>query len=68
MRLESDQDGDDIVHRYSESSLVVKVKSKQHLDLALMNFKESVLEKSNLSFSLGGNGVLKVPRKIMCSR
>ena len=46
-----------IVHHNSESSLVVEVKSKQHLDLALMELKESVLVKLNESFSLGGGMV-----------
>ena len=36
-----------IVHHNSESSLVFKVKSEQHLDLALMEFKEFVLDKLN---------------------
>ena len=43
-----------IVHHNSESSLVVEVKSKKHLDLALMELKELVLDKLNESFSLGG--------------
>ena len=40
VRLESTPDGGSIVHHNSESSLVVEVKSKQHLDLALMELKE----------------------------
>ena len=47
MRLESSPDGGAIVHHNSESSLVVKVKSKQHLYLALIELKESVLNKIN---------------------
>ena len=43
----------------SESSLVVEVKSKQHLDHLLMELKESVLTKSNECFSQGGYGVLR---------
>ena len=54
VRLESTPDGGAIVHHNSESSLVVKVKSKQHLDLTLMELKESILGKTNESFSLGG--------------
>ena len=54
MRLESSPYGDAIVHHNSESSLVVEVKSKQHLDLALMEMNEWVLDKLNESFSLGG--------------
>ena len=43
-----------IVHHNSESSLVVEVKSKQHLDQPLMELKEFVLCKLNESFSLRG--------------
>ena len=50
-------DGNFMVGNNSESSLVVEVKSKQHLDLALMELKESVLVKLNESFSLGGGMV-----------
>ena len=39
------------VHSSSESSFVVDVKAKQHLDLVLMELKDSVL---NESLSLGG--------------
>ena len=52
--LESSPDEGAIVHNNSESSLVVEVKSKQNLDLALMELKESVLGKLNESFSLEG--------------
>ena len=54
MRLESSPYGDAIVHHNSESSLVVEVKSKQHLDLALIELKELILGKFYESFSLGG--------------
>ena len=47
MRLESAPDGCVVVHHNSESSLVVEVKSNQHLDLALMELNESVLGKMN---------------------
>ena len=47
VRLESPPDGGAIVHRNSESSLVVDVMSKKHLDLSLMELKESVLGKLN---------------------
>ena len=40
MRLECSPNGGAIVHHNSESSLVVEVKSKQHLDLALMELKK----------------------------
>ena len=46
-----------MVHHNSESSLVVEVKSKQHLDQPLMELKELVLCKINESFSLGGGMV-----------
>ena len=48
-----------MVHHNSESSLVVKVKSKQHLDQSLMELKELVLGKLNESFSERGDGVLR---------
>ena len=54
MRLESSPDEGAIVHYNSESSLMVELKSKQHLDLALIELKESVLGKLNESLSLGG--------------
>ena len=43
----------------SESSFVVDVKAKQHLDPVLMEFKDSMLSKLNESFSLGGDGVFR---------
>lgn len=43
-----------VVHHNSVSSLVFEVRSKQHIDLALMEFKESVLGKMNESFLLDG--------------
>ena len=54
VRLESDLDGCVIIHHNFESSLVVEVKSKQNLELVLMELNESVLIKLNESFSLGG--------------
>ena len=47
MRSESAPDEGSIVHHNSESSLVVEVMSKQHLDLALMELKELVLGNLN---------------------
>ena len=41
-----------MVHHKSESSLVVELKSKQHLNQPLMGLKESVLGKLNETFSL----------------
>ena len=54
VRLEDSPNGGFMVHHNSESSLVVEVKSKQHLDQPLMELKESVLGKLDESFSLGG--------------
>ena len=54
VRLEGSPNGGAIVHHNSESSLVVEVKSKQHLDKTLIELKESVLDKLNESFPLGG--------------
>ena len=48
-----------MVHHYSYSSLVVKVKYKQHLDPLFMELKELVLSKLNESFSQGGDSVLR---------
>ena len=54
MSYENSLDGGALVHHNSELSLVDKVKSKQHIYLALMDVKESVLGKLNESLSLGG--------------
>ena len=59
VRFESSPDGGAIVHHNSKSSLVVKVKCKQHHVLALMEFKESILDNMNESYSLGDDGVLR---------
>ncbi|KAH0734704.1 hypothetical protein KY285_010411 [Solanum tuberosum] len=48
-----------MVHHSSESSFVVDVKAKQHLDPILMELKESVLNKSIEVFSQGGDGELR---------
>ena len=47
------------VHHSSESSVVVDVKSKQHLDFILMKLKDPVLTKFVEAFSQGGDGVLR---------
>ena len=49
-----DSYGGFMVHNNSESSLVVEVKSKQHLDKSLTESKESFLGKLSETFSLGG--------------
>ena len=43
-----------MVHHNCESSLVVEVKSRKHLNQSLMELKESVLGNLNEPFSLGG--------------
>ena len=52
------------VFHSSESSLVIDVKSNQHLDPLLMEFKDSVLNKNNKSFSYGKYGVLRYQRRL----
>ena len=59
MRLEDSPNSGFMVHHNSESSLVVEMKSKQHLDKTFMKLKESVLGKLNEAFSLGKDGVLR---------
>ena len=59
VRLVDSTSGGVSVHPSSESSLVVEVKEGQHLDLVLMELKDSVLTKMNESFALGDNGVLR---------
>ena len=54
VRLEDSPKGGFMVHHNSESSLVVEVKSKQHLNPLLIDLKESVLNKLNESFYEGG--------------
>ena len=65
VRLEDSPHGGFIVHHNSESCLVVEVKSKHHLDLPLMQLKDSL--KINESFSLQ-NGVVEVSRKVVCTQ
>ena len=52
--LEVSPNGGIVVHHNSESSLVVEMKSKKHLDKSLMDLKKSVLGKLNEAFSLRG--------------
>ena len=47
VRLEDSPNGGIMVHHNFESSLVVEVKSKKHLDQPLMYLKKSVLAKLN---------------------
>ena len=67
VRLKDSWNGGFMVLHNSKLSLVVEVKSKQHFDKSLMEFKESVLSKLNEAFSLGG-WCFEVPRKIVCSQ
>ena len=64
VRSESSPDEGIIVHHNSDSYLVVEVKSKQHIHLVLMEFKESVLIKLNESFSLGRDNVLRYQERL----
>ena len=54
VRLEDSLNGGFMVLHHSESSLVVEVKSKKHLDQSLMELNESVLGRLKESFSLRG--------------
>ena len=56
VRLDDSPNGGSMVYNNSKSSLVVDVKSKQHLDILFMELKKLVLRKLNESFSLGGMG------------
>ena len=58
VRLEDSPKGGSMIHQNTVSSLVVEVKSKQHLDPLLMELKESVISKFNEAFSQGGMGYL----------
>ena len=53
VRLEDSPYGGFMVDHNSESSLVVEVKSKEHLDRPFMELKESFIGKLTESFSLG---------------
>ena len=55
-----------MVHHKSESSLVVEVKCKQHLDPLLMELKESVFSKFNESFYQGWMGHLSTKVGSVC--
>ena len=54
--LKNFPNGSFMVHHNSDSSLFFEVKSKQQLDQPLMESKESILGKLNVSFFLGGGG------------
>ena len=57
-----------MVHHNSELSLVVDVKSKQHLDKPLIKLKESVLGKLNESFFLREDGILRYQGRLSVSK
>ena len=54
MRSEDIPNGGFMVHHNSKKSLVVEVKSKQHVDQTLIEFEESVLCKINEVLNLAG--------------
>ena len=59
VRLEDSPNGDFILHHNSDSSLVVELKSKQHIDQPWKESKESVVCMFNESLSIDGDGVLR---------
>ena len=66
VRLEDSPIGGFMVHHNSDSSLVVEVKYKQHLDPLLMDLKELILAKLNESFSMG-DGILRYQGRLCVS-
>ena len=68
VHIEHSRNSGCMVYHNSESSLVVKVKSKQHLDQPLIELKRLVLGKVNESFSFGEGWCLGVSRKVVCSQ
>ena len=59
VRLEDSPMGGVMVRHNTESSLVVGVNSKRHLDPLLMKLKETILSKFNEYFTQGEDGVLR---------
>ena len=59
VRLVDSTSGSVSVHPSSESSLVVEVKQGQHLDPVLMELKDTMLVKMNVSFGLGDDDILR---------
>ena len=64
VRLKYSPNSGFMVHNNSESSLMVVVKSKKHLDPLLMELKKSVLSKSNELFSKGGDCLLRYKSRL----
>ena len=60
MWLQDSPNGGFMVHYNSDSSLVVEVKFKKHLDRLLMEWNESVFLKLNESFSQEGMVLLGI--------
>ena len=59
VRFEDSPNRGFVVHHISVSSLLVKFKSKKHIDQPLMELKDSIMGKRNESFSLRRDGVLR---------
>ena len=66
VRIENSPNVGMVVHHNYESSLVVEVMCKQHLDPLLMELNESVLGKMNESFSQGGMVFLGIKEDCVC--
>ncbi|TMW99349.1 hypothetical protein EJD97_002703 [Solanum chilense] len=64
LRLEDSLNGVYMVHHKFESSIVIQVKSKQHLDKSLMQLKDSILGMLNDSSSLVEDCVLRYQRRL----
>ena len=67
VRLEDSPNGGFMVHHNYESSFVVEVKSKKHLDQPLMDLMKSILSKLNESISLGSDDVLRYQGRLCVS-
>ena len=59
VRLVDSTSGGISVHPSSKSSLIVEVNNGLHLDPVLMELKDSILVKMNVSFVFGGNNILR---------
>ena len=67
LKLDDSPSGGFMVHHNTKTSLVVEVKSKQHLEKLLIELKQSVLRKLKEAFSLEG-WQFEVPMNIMYSQ
>ena len=68
VRLDDSQNSGFMVHHNSESSLVVEVKSKQHLDQPLMELKNRFMVSLMSHPPKGEEWCLKVSSKVVCSQ